>query len=79
LDVAQEKKDKKRENGGTELSTHKTKPRHCLYSATTNDPTSLFPLARLAGLGLAYLLALLTGYIIQYFKSARQLACFFSI
>ena len=35
------------------------------YSATTNDPTSS-SLARLAGLGLAYLLALLTGYIIQY-------------
>jgi hypothetical protein len=73
LDVAQEKKEKKGKwRNGT--PTHKTRPRHCLYSATTNDPTSS-SLARLAGLGLAYLLALLTGYIIQYpiSQSARLL------
>ena len=46
------------------------------YSATTNDPTSS-SLARLAGLGLAYLLALLTGYIIQYSISQSARLLFF--
>ena len=74
------KKEKKREDGETETPTHQTRHRHCLYSATTNDPTSLSSLARLAGLGLAYLLALLTGYVIQYpISQAARLLFFYLI
>ena len=68
------KKEKKREDGETELPL--TRPDLAIVCTqplpTTPPPSSL---AQLAGLGLAYLLALLTGYIIQYpiSQSARLL------
>ena len=59
------KKEKKREDGEMELPL--TRPDLAIVCTqplpTTPPPSSL---ARLAGLGLAYLLALLTGYIILF-------------
>ena len=70
------KKEKKREDGETELPL--TRPDLAIVCTqplpTTPPPSSL---ARLAGLGLAYLLALLTGYIIQYPISQAAYLLFF--
>jgi hypothetical protein len=69
-------KKEKKENGETELSL----PRHCLYSATTNDPTSSSLLTGSAGWLGPRLLAGFTNWLYNsIFNQPISSLAFFSI